>query len=275
MAAVTRVDRTSKTRRFVGSGRLALSLAGMVLRPPFVSFALVVAYWWWFSAGQPTYILPSPLEVTARLVQLTVGTRELLGALSLSLSALLIGGALAFVVSVPLGLVMGANPNVENIFEPYVSALYVAPVSALTPVFVWFLGTGLAPRVATVFVFCAPIIVLICFRGARETPSAVVDVARVFGAQELQVFKKAIVPHSVPYIATAARLGLGRAIKGTVLAELVISITGLGELLSGYAHRFDTTSVIATLLFLLFIGVIMTGLIARFEAAIAPWKQTS
>jgi NitT/TauT family transport system permease protein len=245
-----------------------------VLRPPVIAVAVIIAIWWLLSLSQPRYLLPGPLDVLDRFWQLTIVTRELWGALVLSLGALLLGGLLAFAIGVPLGILMGANQNIEHIFGPYVNAFYVSPVSALTPLFVWFLGIGLAPRVATVFVFAAPVIILTCYRGARETPRTYIEAARVFGATSNQVFRKTIVPHSVPYIITASRLGLGRAIKGTVLAELVVAITGLGELISGYAHVFDTASLMATVLFLLFLGVIATALVARLEIAITPWRQS-
>ncbi len=272
MAVLVEADRPAGSIR---TGRSARRLIGQVARPPLVAFVVIAAVWWGLSLGQPKYLLPNPAEVLQQFWQLTVVSRELWGALGLSVYALVIGGALAFVVGVPLGVVMGANPRVEKILGPYVNAFYVAPVSALAPLFVWFLGIDLAPRAATVFVFCAPVIILTCYRGARETPRTLVEVARVYGASDLQVFRKTIVPHSIPYIVTASRLGLGRAIKGTVLAELVISITGLGELLSGYSHVFDTTSIMATLLFLLLLGVVLTSLVGRFEVAIAPWRQSS
>lgn len=240
-----------------------------------MTLVLIVAIWWLLSLSQPRYVLPSPPEVLDRFWQLTVISRDLWGALVLSLAALVAGGVLAFGIGVPLGILMGANQNVEHIFGPYVNAFYVAPVSALTPLLVWWLGIGLEPRIATVFVFAAPVIVLTCYRGARETPSTFIEAARVFGASNAQVFRKATIPHAVPYIITASRLGLGRAIKGTVLAELVVSITGLGELIDGYAHVFDTASLMATVLFLLILGVVATALLARFETAITPWKHSA
>jgi NitT/TauT family transport system permease protein len=240
-----------------------------------IAVVVIIALWWVLSLSQPRYLLPSPVDVFDRFWQLTFVTRELWGALVLSLAALLLGGVLAFALGVPLGVLMGANHNIEHIFGPYVNAFYVSPVSALTPLFVWFLGIGLAPRVATVFVFAAPVIILTCYRGARETPQTFIEAARVFGASDAQLFRKTIVPHAVPYIVTAMRLGLGRAIKGTVLAELVVSITGLGELISGYSHVFDTASLMATVLFLLILGVVATALVARLELAITPWKQSA
>lgn len=252
-----------------------IRLARRLARPPLVAVVLIVVGWWLASQGQPRYILPSPPDVAARFWDLTVTSAILWGALILSMAALLIGGALAFVVGVPLGILMGSNRRVEQIAGPYINAFYVSPVSALTVLFVYAFGIGLEPRIATVFVFCAPVIILTCYRGARETPLTMVEVARVFGASRLQIFVNTIVPHSVPYIVTALRLGLGRAIKGTVLAELVVSITGLGELLSGYAHFFDTASLMATILFLLILGQLLTSLLERFEMAITPWRQTA
>ncbi len=242
--------------------------------PPLVALAVLLVAWTVFSIDQPAYLLPGPLAVLERFWDLTVISREIWGALALSMSALVIGAVLSLAVGAPLGILMGASRTTENVIGPYVNALYVAPVSALTPLFVWWLGIGLAPRVATVFVFAAPVIILTCYRGARETPRTLVEAAQVFGASSRQIFSKTIVPHAIPYIITASRLGLGRAIKGTVLAELVVSITGLGEMISEAAHVFDTPTLMATLLFLLLLGVVATAILARFEVAITPWRQS-
>jgi NitT/TauT family transport system permease protein len=256
------------------AGRLVPAPLRWLIRPPVIAVVVIIAIWWVLSIGQPRYLLPGPPDVFSRFFDLTVTSRNLWGALTLSLAALLLGGVLAFLIGVPLGILMGANKNIEHIFGPYVNAFYVAPVSALTPLFVWWLGIGLAPRVATVFVFAAPVIILTCYRGARETPRTLVEAAQVFGASSRQIFSKTIVPHAIPYIITASRLGLGRAIKGTVLAELVVSITGLGEMISEAAHVFDTPTLMATLLFLLLLGVVATAILARFEVAITPWRQS-
>lgn len=241
--------------------------------PPLVAFLAILAIWQVLSVGQPAYLLPGPGVVLTRLWQLTAVQPVLWGALQLSLGALLVGGSLAFAVGVPLGVVMGASGPLERAVGPYANAMYVAPVSALTPLFVWWFGIGLEPRIATVFVFSAPVIVLTCYRGARETPRTLAEVARVFGAARLQIFTLVVLPHALPYVVTAARLGIGRAVKGTVLAELVISITGLGELLSGFAHVFDTASLMASVAFLILFGLVLQAILARVEVAVAPWRR--
>lgn len=232
----------------------------------------ILLIWQVLAIDQPAYLLPAASDVFMRLWNLAVAEPVLWEALGLSAGAFLVGGILAFAIGVPLGIAMGVSRTMERSVGPYASALYVAPISALTPLFVWWFGVGLEPRIATVFVFSAPVIVVTCYRGARQTALTLVEVARVFGASQRQVFLLVVVPFAVPYIVTAARLGIGRAVKGTVLAELVISITGLGLLLSGYAHIFNTTSLMATIIFLMLVGVTLQAIVARIESAVAPWR---
>ena len=248
---------------------------GSVLRPPILSIIGFVTIWWIASLAQPRHILPSPFAVMEEIWRISFVSGELWTALQISLVSLLVGGGLALAVGVPLGVLMGSQRSVERALDLYVIALYVAPVSALTPLFIYWLGIDLAPRVATVFVFAAPQVIITCFRGARSTPRTHIQVARAFRASNRDIFTKVIVPHEIPYIVTALRLGLGQGIKGMVLAELIVSTTGLGLLLNTYAQLFDTAALIGVVIVLMFLGVIGTALVARLETAITPWSRQS
>lgn len=246
---------------------------GAFLRPPVLSIVGLIAVWWLASLGQPRHILPPPTAVLEEIWRMAFVSGELWVALQISLVSLLVGGGLALVIGVPLGVLMGSHRAVERALDLYVIALYVAPVSALTPLFIFWLGIDLAPRVATVFVFAVPQVIITCFRGARSTPRTHLEVAHAFRARGRDIFTKVIIPHEIPYIVTALRLGLGQAIKGMVLAELIVSTTGLGLLLNTYAQLFDTAALIGVVIVLMLLGVIGTALVARLEAAITPWRR--
>lgn len=260
----------SSMERPLRSGRR--SLPEGVPWPGLISFGMFVTLWFIASAGQPKYILPSPGDVVEAFLEMAFVTGELWEALSITLVSLVIGGTLALVVGVPLGMLMGSQRKIEQAFDLYVNALYVAPVSALTPLFIYWLGIDLAPRVATVFIFALPQIVITCFRGARSTPTTYLQVARSLGASRRDLYTKVLIPHEVPFIVTAVRLGLGQAIKGAVLAELLVSTTGLGLLLTGFSQVFDTASLIAVLLVLMGLGILATAMVARVERALTPWR---
>jgi NitT/TauT family transport system permease protein len=249
------------------------TLVSRILRPPVLSVIGLIAIWWLASLGQPRHILPSPLAVLEEIGRMAFVTGELWAALQVSLVSLVLGGGLALLIGVPLGVLMGSNRTAERALDIYVIGLYVAPVSALTPLFIFWLGIDLAPRVATVFVFAVPQIIITCFRGARSTPRTHLEVARAFRANGRDIFAKVVVPHEIPYIVTAMRLGLGQAIKGVVLAELIVSTTGLGLLINTYAQLFDTAALIGVVIVLMLIGVIGTALVARLETAVAPWRR--
>lgn len=248
---------------------------GWLLSPRLVSLVGLIVLWWLASLNQPDYFLPGPETVLQSLWEVAVVSGELWTALRLSILSLLIGGGLALLVGVVVGVLMGAQRTVEHAFDLYVNGLYVAPVSAITPLLIFWFGIDLAPRVATVFIFSVPEIIITCYQGAKYTPRTFIEVARAFGASNREVFWKVIIPHEVPFIVTAMRLGLGRAIKGMVLAELVVSTTGLGDLISFYSHNFKTASLVAVLLVLMFMGVIGTALVRRLEFAVAPWREIS
>ena len=129
-------------------------------RPWLLSLAGLTAIWWLASLNQKEYFLPGPQVVLRSLWEITVASGELWEALQISLIALLIGGGLALLIGIVLGVLMGSQRIVEQAFDLYVNGLYVAPVSALTPIIIFWFGIHLAPRVATVFIFTLPEIII-------------------------------------------------------------------------------------------------------------------
>jgi NitT/TauT family transport system permease protein len=244
-----------------------------------LSILILIVIWWNASRFEPEYFLPGPASVLRSFWEVAlqdVGTENNLWvAIGISMKSLLIGGTLALAVGIILGVLMGAQRVVERAFDLYVNGLYVAPLSALTPLLVFWFGIDLAPRVAAVFIFAVPEVIITCYQGAKDTPRSYVEVAKAFGATDKDIFWKVIIPHEIPFIITALRLGLGRAIKGMVLAELVISSTGLGNLINDYRANFETASLMAVLIVLMLLGIIGTALVRRFEIAVVPWKENA
>jgi len=252
-----------------------LPIIKSVINLRMLSILTLLVVWWVASRFQPEYFLPSPFSVVKSFWDVAIASNDLWVAIGISLKSLLIGGTLALVIGIILGVLMGAQRVVEHAFDLYVNGLYVAPLSALTPLLVFWFGIDLAPRIAAVFIFAVPEVIITCYQGAKNTPRSYVEVARAFGATERDIFWKVIIPHEIPFIITALRLGLGRAIKGMVLAELVISSTGLGDLINEYRSNFETSALMAVLITLMVLGVLGTELVRRFEIAVVPWKETS
>jgi len=243
------------------------------MRVRLISLMVVFTGWWIASLFGSDLTVPSPFLVISNFIELIVSGR-LPTALSLSLSALAIGGTVSVVIGIPIGILMGVRRSLALALDQYFSALYVMPMSAIIPLMVLWFGFDLSARVIFIFIFTVPQIVITCYQGAKNTPTTLMEVARAFRATERQIFWKVIIPYEIPFIITALRLGVGRAVQGMVVAELLIAGTrGVGFLIHVYSASLDLGSVLAIILFLMLLGIVFTGIVQWFEQAVAPWRK--
>ena len=238
-----------------------------------VSLVVLVAAWWVGSLVAGDFVLPSPAATIGRFVDLSVEGR-LPRALGIGLQALAVGGSVAILVGVPIGILLGVRRRLGSAFDFYFSALYVTPFSAVAPLFVLWFGIDAGSRMIFIFFFTLPQIIIVCYQGARTTPERLVEEARSYQASGRDVFVKTILPYEIPFIFTALRLGVGRAVQGMVIAELLISATqGLGFLITVYGAALDIAAVLAVVLFIMLLGIVASLLVQRVEDAIAPWRH--
>lgn len=243
------------------------------MRIRFISFLVVLLAWWVGSLFAGDLTLPGPFDVLGEFTHLIV-TGRLGSALRLSLAALLLGGALSILLGIPLGIVMGVRPLLGRAFEHYFSALYVMPMSAIVPLLVLWIGIDITARIVFILIFTLPQIVITCYQGAQHVPDDLLEVARAFRASEREIFWNVIIPFEIPFIVAALRLGVGRAIQGMVVAELLLAGTrGLGFLIETASASLNLSGVLSIVLFLMLLGVVATALVHQLELSLAPWQR--
>lgn len=214
--------------------------------------------------------LPLPGEiVTAFVTQLT--EQGLLTALENALYAIFAGFLLAAVVGIPLGVVMGVNQLAEELIDPYINGLYVLPYAALVPALIIWFGTGTTVRVVVTFSFALFPIVINTFEGAQTTPPSLIEVARSFNGGRLFVLKNVVVPHEIPYILAGLRMGIGRAVRGLVVVEILVAVTGLGGLIQQWSAAYRLEGVISVVLVLMVLGITLPWLFDRIYERLIWW----
>jgi NitT/TauT family transport system permease protein len=198
---------------------------------------------------------------------------ELPAALLDSLGTLLFGFAIASVLGIGIGLLIGRYRTVEAATDWLVNALYATPLVAIIPLVVLWFGLGFSAKLFIVVILAIFPILINTAAGVRNVPQPLLDVGFAFNATERQLFTKFILPASLPYMMTGLRLGVGRAIIGMVVAEFFTAITGLGALIVKYGNQYDTAAMFVPILTLMLLGVTLTALMRRIESWIAPWKD--
>jgi len=156
---------------------------------------------------------------------------------------LLSGFALAAVVGVVIGIVMGRWRLGENIFLPLVSIGAPIPGLAYVPIFLLWFGQGNKAAIPLVgFVSAFPII-FNTWTGVKAVKEIWVRSAQAMGANNKQLFVKVILPGALPYVLTGLRLGLAQAWRILVGIEMLAAVPwGLGWMIFG-AQQFGNTDV--------------------------------
>jgi ABC-type nitrate/sulfonate/bicarbonate transport system permease component len=231
----------------------------------------VVGLWEFFLSQSENFLLPTFLHMATGLFHLTFREQRFWEALYISNQALFLGYAASVVVGIPLGLVAGRSRWVDRLLNPYLGVLLVMPVAPLIPIVIIALGLDLAARVFIVTLFALVFITINTRAGVRGVEPALIEMAKSFGANESQIWRRIIIPGSLPAIFAGLRSGLGRAITGMVMVELILVASGLGRLLLEFSGRMQSDLVFATVLAVIIEALTLLSAMQAFERKIAPW----
>ena len=219
----------------------------------------------WEIVGQFELLLlfPPLSEVLIALPQV-VTTPSFGEAAALTVTAYLGGLALAVVLGIGLGLLMGLVKAADNLLNMWVNIFLSAPLSALVPVIMILFGMGMPTVVVTVFMFAVWIIALDTRAGVLHVSPSLVEMSHSFGASRLARLR-IILLSALPEILAGIRLGVIRGVKGVVIGQLLVSIIGVGALFSLYSQNFLMAHFWALILILFAFALSLAEVIARLE----------
>lgn len=212
-----------------------------------------------------------PLLIAERLVVL-VQTGELFRHMFATLTEAGIGLVLAGLVGIPLGIALERFPHAAKLVEPIIMGLYGLPRVALAPLFILWVGIGLASKVLMSFSMVIFVFLMNVSEGVRSIDKDMLDLMSTMRASRSFVIRKVILPAIVPWILTAVRIGVGLALIGSVVAELVGSNRGLGWYIEKSGGRLDTTGVFTGLVVLMAIAMLANFLIVAAERRLLRWR---
>jgi NitT/TauT family transport system permease protein len=235
------------------------------------SVAVLLLVWEFFGRDVNPVFGSYPSQIALAFVDLTL-SGKLAAALVDSLQPFLAGYALAIVVGVPLGLVIGRFRFAEASLGIYVTAGYAMPLIALVPLLVLWLGLGFKVKVATVFLMSIFPICINTWLGVTAVPRTLIEVGKSLVAPDSVILRRIILPATLPYIMAGIRLAVGRAVVAMVIAEFLTSISGLGAIIINAANNFDTATMFVPIVLLMVMAIGLNSLIGLVERWVAPWQ---
>ena len=216
--------------------------------------------------------ISAPTLIAAQAWQLYVVTGEIWHHLAVSALELLLGLGIAIALGIPLGLVSGWYRRLGYAVAPLLSALNATPQVALLPLLVIWLGTGVAIRIAIIFLLAVLPIAIASQAAVRTTDRRLVRVAASFGASQTMLFSSIILPAAIPFIIGGLRLAIGRAMIGIVVGELYGSALGVGLMINRAGSLFETDTVFVGVLTIVAAGLALTNALRRLERRLEHWR---
>ncbi|MEA2935037.1 MAG: sulfonate transport system permease protein [Variibacter sp.] len=251
------------------AGKRAASIALIAL-----PWLVIVALWYgvrlsgWINPA----LIPAPHQVATKAWELLVRER-LVGDIWASTQRVLIGVSLGTAAAVPVGFVLGWYRAIRSFADPVINFFRALPPIALIPLVIVYFGVDELAKVVILFYasFFAGVIVM--YEGIAQISPLYIRVARTLGASDSEIFRKIIIPMTMPHILTALRVALGVCWATLVAAELIAAQRGLGALIQNASSFF--------LLDIIYVGIICIGLIAllmdwllrRLSARLLAWQE--
>ena len=235
-------------------------------------FVALVAAWWLIAVVAGKNFVPTPPQ-TIVAAQAILADGTLPSATLDTVGVFLTGYLLAALIAIPAGLLMGGIKVLGAAFEPYVDALSAMPRVSFIPLIIVFLGLGFQAKIVIVFLGAAMPILINTYTGVLNCDGELVEMARSAGASDLQIFRKIMLPASLPYITVGLRVGASLALINTVVAELYTAVKGLGGLLSVYGNSFRMAPYFVVVFVLGAIGLAVMQSLKILERNTSRWRS--
>jgi NitT/TauT family transport system permease protein len=183
------------------------------------------------------------------------------------------GFAIAALLAVPLGVLMGAYKPVEAFFEPFVSFARYLPASAFIPLLILWAGIGEAQKLSVIFIGSFFQLVLMIAVSVGNTRRDLVEAAYTLGAGDSGVVKRVLLPGSAPEIAETLRMVLGWAWTYVIVAELIGASSGIGHMITDSQALLATDQIIFGILVIGIIGLVTDYALKLYNRWLFPWAQ--
>jgi ABC-type nitrate/sulfonate/bicarbonate transport system permease component len=210
----------------------------------------------------PAYLLPPPERVFQTL---SGETRAFSTAALYTLQNCLIGGAAGILCGMLIGGLVAYSRTLRWIIEPYLIVFQSFPRESLFPLFIVWLGFGVATKMVSASLLCFFPVAVLTLNGLLDVRSDYVELIRGWGATRWQEFLYCRLPAVVPILVSAVKVGFPLALIGSVLGEFIGGNRGLGYIIMSSGSAFRTDRIFAALVFLASIGLLMLVSIQLIE----------
>lgn len=246
--------------------RLTSLLAGLLL------WHLACIYQFHFLINFQT--VPAPLVVLAAFIKHLHDAKFYMH-IMVSMERITISFALATVVGIVLGVLMGRSKIARDIIIPYIEILRPIPAVAWIPLAILMWPTEESSIIYITFLGALFPIVLNTVHGVEQTPEVLVRAAQSLGAPPLSIFWHVVMPAALPSIATGLAVGMGVSWFSLLAGEIISGQYGIGYFTWNAYSLINYPDIIVGMLVIGGLGTLSTIAVRKLTAPMLSWQRKS
>ncbi len=233
-----------------------------------ISLGVAIGLWLVASSLWPV-VFANPAQIwaafTARVMDGTLA-----GHVWASVSRVLIGFGIAFVVAIPVAFLMAWYDPFRHVVEPWIQFIRNIPPLA----YVFLIIVGQVAKITVIFIAAFLVMVITIYQGVKGVDTTLIKAARVLGAKQTDIFFKITIPASTPFILVAARLGLSTSLTTLMASEIVGGDKGIGMMIQRASGYYQMDVVLMGIILLGIIGIIFEKIVKFLERRFTGWQET-
>ena len=239
-----------------------------------LTFVALLGLWEWLarSFDIPAWLLPAPSAIALAMLE---WRNDLLRHSLVTLYETLLGFALAIAISIPLAVAVVHSAILRTTIYPILLAFQSVPKVAIAPLLLLWMGFGILPKIAVVFLVCFFPIIVATATGLSAVPAPLMELIRSLSASTMQTFVKIRFPTAMPYMFVGLKVAITLAVIGAVIGEFVGSEDGLGYLILVSTSQAHTPLAFAALVLLTAISILLYYGIVLIEWIAVPWAPNN
>jgi len=239
-----------------------------------IAFVIVlVAVWWLVTAMQwvQPFIIPSPGDTWRAFAD---NGSYLAHNTWVTSYETVIGFVIAVVIGLLVAVVMVYSKGMEQTLYPVILFAQVIPKIAIAPLFIVWLGFGMAPKIWVAVLMAFFPVVISGLAGLRSIDPEILELTSTMGASRWKTFLKVRLPAALPELLSGLKVAATLAVTGAVVGEFVGANEGLGYVILQANGNLDTAMLFAALIIMSLLGVVLFLIIQIAEKFLIPWHAS-
>lgn len=216
--------------------------------------------------------MPPPHKVVLGLYEL-LAKEGFVVDIGISIYRITVSFALASVIAIPLGILMGSFRRVEALINPLVSAWRYLPAPSFIPLLLMWFGTGEGQKLALLFIGVIWFLITIIMDHVKNVRAELIETSLTLGGSRRQILWTVVIPASMPHIVTAMRQMLAVSWTYLVIAEIVAATTGIGAMMMRAKRFLHVENIMAGIIVIGLLGLLFDYLFRVAHRVLFPYIE--